>query len=1452
MNDLRSFGNVLKQEGTSRYERFLPALDPGSVLLDDRQLQDFISFAQRYAKQVLFVPQQASEVDLTTTWEDFFKNNSVLLLAHIATKNVAAYKETHDHLLALFNRENNLNNFNELLEFTFSRYKKINSWYYASAADGALNFDLKLYISSYLRPELESLQEMLLYTRNLLVNQNYRLPDFQTDLFSSRSTAADNEREINAIFKNFNFSGSQANQLNAHEKVKEILKQDNVWALQDKENSSLRERLFAGKTDEEKRSSAALRLNKIFEAVYYATENIVNHSRHYFEEIIRQQQNHPPHLALFIAFIKLYGYAQQELNNLPRKHLDFYYKEVLQIKTKSAVPDQAYIILELAKGFETTFLKKGTLFTAGKDKQNTELIYQLQDDITVTKAQVAAVHTLFLQQDANKQTLNYYTEKLTINPEANTENIEVASWKMFGEAKTPTLAEVGFGIASTQFYLAKGERKVTLVLETEEPVPVEQFNTRLLRLLLTGEKGWLNSDDVNSGISVQSLIRTIPTTLELNFSVSATQESAIVAFDPATHAGNFATKMPVVQFILKFPRRQLLSEDPQYALYQEHIQQLNVLQQLHIKSARIQAQVGSLNAPVSFDGVKELILENNDAPIDSKKPFYPFTPIPKVGSAFYLGCKDLFYKKIDKLTVNLEWLLPDNFSTYYNKYLPPYDSHQFKVALSILVNKRWKKISEVSVIDKDASGPRFKVLRLDFSKIISTPENEPDMDVATVDNEHQDGTLRLKLNYPDFGHSIYPQLITTAVMEKASSKYGSVDFYKIVKKQLHDSRITIKLPDDMAQRGGSLRVVYDILEKVPNPAQARSMIINSLSEMIRRVNGTHLLVRKPKPTPEQETGTPEKEGQVIVNDDNYIERILRFLKKINLVADTIYYDKDKQGAPEVVNEVKEKVTRQADFILPTDRELENVIVTEASNAIGKTVANVVDEILATRANQVADPVQVSALLAQEFKEANEVINDMIARKIAILLSSNELPPPPYAPLINAISLSYTSTKLAVPPNDLFYHITPLGVFPANKYGSNSNGAGTLAKPAAVFPKYLLAQGPGTATMPGMLFIGLREVVPNQNLALLVQVAEGSRVNDKKPPVVHWWFRHNAEWRPLSEDALISDSTYGLQTTGILQFAIPANAENQTGIFNTNHLFWLCASVASDTDAFPQLISVKAQAAQVTFLDQENDPQHLALPLEANKIKNLVEKIPDIKKVSQPVASFGGQMQEQDSAYYTLVSERLRHKNRAITNWDFERLVLDHFPAVYKVKCLNNYYNGQFVTGHVTVVPVSDLRNRNYYGSNLLFPKLSYIDLRAIEKKLSAHASPFVKIHALNPQLDQILIRCKVKFYTGVDQGFYLQRLNEELIQFLTPWASTDSESLVFSAKIYASSIINFIDQREYVDYVQDLIMQQYTETDQGGKIFAVDTDQLTSLVETKFTTGHSILVSAPKHEIELV
>ena len=108
------------------------------------------------------------------------------------------------------------------------------------------------------------------------------------------------------------------------------------------------------------------------------------------------QEKHPPHLGLLFAFLKLFQYLQDDLNGFTRKHLDFFYRDVLKIKTRNEVPDKAHIIFEIQNQLQKHLLKNGLLVKDGKDENKAEILFSLDDEIVVNKAQVADKRTLFL------------------------------------------------------------------------------------------------------------------------------------------------------------------------------------------------------------------------------------------------------------------------------------------------------------------------------------------------------------------------------------------------------------------------------------------------------------------------------------------------------------------------------------------------------------------------------------------------------------------------------------------------------------------------------------------------------------------------------------------------------------------------------------------------------------------------------------------------------------------------------------------------------------------------------------------------------------------------------------------------------------------------------------------------------------------------------------------------
>jgi len=260
--------------------------------------------------------------------------------------------------------------------------------------------------------------------------------------------------------------------------------------------------------------------------------------------------------------------------------------------------------------------------------------------------------------------------------------------------------------------------------------------------------------------------------------------------------------------------------------------------------------------------------------------------------------------------------------------------------------------------------------------------------------------------------------------------------------------------------------------------------------------------------------------------------------------------------------------------------------------------------------------------------------------------------------------------------------------------------------------------------------------------------------------------------------------------------------------------------------------------EVQFIDNGNDSNHMLTALGKGSISKLKNGLSAVKSVRQPYASFGGRAVESDDALYTRVSERLRHKNRCITTWDYERIILEAFPKVHKVKCIPHAKEDRWLSpGNVLIVIIPDLRNKN--AMDLLQPKVNADTISRITSYVQKRTGMQVKLKVKNPCYQKIQLDFKVKFYDKYEFNYYSEQLKQELIQFLSPWAFKANYDISFGGKVYKSVVLDFVEEREYVDYITDFRMYTYTgETASTNDINASQPER-----------PDAILVSAETHII---
>ncbi len=465
----------------------------------------------------------------------------------------------------------------------------------------------------------------------------------------------------------------------------------------------------------------------------------------------------------------------------------------------------------------------------------------------------------------------------------------------------------------------------------------------------------------------------------------------------------------------------------------------------------------------------------------------------------------------------------------------------------------------------------------------------------------------------------------------------------------------------------------------------------------------------------------------------------------------------------------------------------------------------------------AKPGSVILTLEQGFLHA-EYRQKLLAR------TADQDPPtllPPYVPTVQEISLEYSASTSALllwsdEPEEFakldlqFFHIAPFGQRQEH------------AHLRAALPFVTSSSVPLLPAFDdeGELLIGMEHTRPGDSVSILFQVAPGTGDADLEPDKPRWFVLANNHWRPLGQSEVVLDSTDGLVASGTIGFVIPSEATSDNTIL-PGGLVWLKAAKSRQPDGSPELLDVIANAVEVQLRPGNDgfDAAHLATALPGGSITKLKTPLAQVRKVAQPYPSFGGRPEEDSDSLTVRAAERLRHRGRAISAWDYERLVLEAFPSVHRVKCIPHSRPGSWsAPGHVLLVVIADLRDRR--SPDPLAPKLPAADLAAIQRHLSSAASGHVSLSVRNPSYQKVRVACDVKFLPGYEFNFYSRQVEHALVRALSPWAFDEDVPMTFGGQIYRSVLLNVVEDLACVDYVTNF--QMFTFVDDSETLQDVD------------------------------
>jgi len=1083
-------------------------------------------------------------------------------------------------------------------------------------------------------------------------------------------------------------------------------------------------------------------------------------------ELSMQAEGHAPQAALYNAFVKLFGYAQETINRFPRRLVAFYHDAILRQNSRVGSPDQLYLTFTPAKGVKQASIPKGTIFPAGADADGKTIAYAIDQALTVDAASVAALRTLTVTQEAPVPTASAVPAMVLSGTVALSDQPPPIAqpFPIFGAATPGTSgslvsapASLGFALAGPTLMAAGGERQVSIGL-TVDPASLTAL-TPLLQAIGGG-----------AGLTPQAVLaQVLQAAFALRYSTAGgwidiegysvvpppDDQSTLftLAFTLTPDAEPFVAMAttPAVKTAIPPTPGSAVPDPAQPTLLASLLQQRVPVGQggttvdIYPYAVLSSVSLSDLSVTVAVSGLADLTLSTPVGPIDTSQPFPLFGSPPVQYAALDIAAPELFAKQLDSFALSIAWFgLPvtsTGFKGYYEAYVidadgnsvPPgslFDNMIFQAGLTVMRPGLWTIGTEAS--GATAATPLY-LFRTDPDNPVPAPDApvlpQTEIDapsiVPAVPPSYYDpatSTIRLSLAEPAyaFGNMLYPANVMAASVQLTAAASACA--------QKCGSSQSGAAP---AAAAVHLNTVKTTNAQAPDSQYGQS-IKSSVETAIANMSGSalkaiHDAIGKSSISGDTKSSLQDSLKAALgkAEPGSLLQRLNPFAEKgptggdiLTNLEGWIAENSGKLGAE------AQGHLGQASAILAAGGKL--------SDAQAKT---------ADDPPSVARPVMSAAvedaqsgLTAAAGDDTQKCIQDCMAGE-----PQTGFPNQPWLPTAVGLTVDYTAAAdiPAAGAPDSFFHLLPF------------DGSAVVVWTAGT-PVPLLEP----IALEGALYAGLSE--PAESLSLLFRMAPPSGGWPVETPTVSWAQQAGDGWTPLTP---LRDNTNDLRNSGIVSLSLADRPD--TGPV------WLRIGVSADADGFPLLAALTTNAATADWVGP-GGATTLGKPLPSGTIKKSAQPLPGIGTIDQPVPSFGGRPEETGPAFEMWLAERLRHKDYGILAWDYARLVLAAFPSLWQVAVVQaSDPSGGRAPGHVWVVPVPGPNSLNIVDPTI--PANDSAMLGEIADMLGAKISPFIQLAVTNPPYRRLKVTARLVFDEANTVQACVDRLNDDLVAFLSPW-----------------------------------------------------------------------------------
>lgn len=707
--------SVLSNEGRSRADERPKMLMPESVALDDRSFLDFVAAVRKEAALKAFPGEES------LTWIHFFEHNPIFILSEIRDWPLEEWLERFSQLR---NRSDQIKKIVELATLW-------DHWLHKAAMPQVM--DLAEALRQALRLEL----------------QKHWIPL----LGSIVSEIGQDEAEVLQKIRFF------------------------------KAEKFMEPQVFADSNKEVTSNYLAQQIEESFRTLRLKIPALLS-------QLLAQKGLHEAQVGALVSFIQTNEHLQAQFNELSRDLLRYFYVDILQQQAEVAKADEVVLCLPTASHISTTFVEAKTRLVAGMYDDGREIEYELKQALQATDAEVRQIRQLYLAQNPAvgiTQELRFisgiYARDLVLDEHGFVldSDQQKTSVPVFGmdqlrlsqDQRKMQNVDIGFAVANPLLFLSEGHRKIQMHFELEpsslsalvnyiEALSSERqisadaafqlMMENIFHIEYSTLEGWHSID--RYGISMIGPWSNAIMGIDIELGPS---EPVFSALSAELHGQQFepGEGLPHLRFTLQAQNRLY-----GYAFVKD-------------------LQIRALTLDVQVEGLEDLFAYNAFGDIDVRSLFSPFGVPADAEAYFCVGHKELAAKKLEQITVEVDWFnVPRNeggLSRYFRAYSQAPTTQDYSLNIQLKSDRRFQPqedVERVALFEENADGS-IKRKSVYTTTNFSVFNYEPlFMPTSVAGKEASCGVIKLSLNAPDmvFGDRAYPMLLSSVVMKNATEK----------------------------------------------------------------------------------------------------------------------------------------------------------------------------------------------------------------------------------------------------------------------------------------------------------------------------------------------------------------------------------------------------------------------------------------------------------------------------------------------------------------------------------------------------------------------------------------------------------------------------------------------------------------------------------------------------------